>query len=380
VFARKYQIAVDPNPSPGVNVVGYLRAELGIAEVARQIVRSVERAEIPCSTLTYQRTLSRQEHPFSSPDCMTAPFDTNIICVNADQLPFFRSDVGSAFFYGRYSIGVWFWEVARFPERLHSAFDLVDEVWVGSEFVRRAIAAETSKPVRVVPLPIGEPPEMTLTRAELGLPDGFLFLFSFDFLSVFERKNPLAVVDAFKRAFEPDEGAALVIKSVNGEWDTRSLRGLQAAAADRSDIRVIDRYMSTAGNDAMVAACDCYVSLHRSEGYGLTIAEAMAYGKPIIATGYSGNLEFMTDENGYLVPFRLVPIPELCGPYPAGEEWADPDVAAAAELMRRVYQHQDEARELGRRARAALLEQHTTDRTASFIATRRAEIREGAGK
>src|SRR6266545_2993205 len=157
VFGRKYQIAVDPNPSPGVNVVGYLRAELGIAEIARQIVRSVQRAGIPCSTLTYHRTLSRQEHPFSSPDCMTAPFDTNIICVNADQLPFFRSDVGSAFFQGRYSIGVWFWEVVHFPARFQSALDCVDEVWVASDFVLRAISAETSKPVRVVPLPIGEP-------------------------------------------------------------------------------------------------------------------------------------------------------------------------------------------------------------------------------
>ncbi len=326
--------------------------------------------------LTYHRTLSRQEHPFSSPDCMTAPFDTNIICVNADQLPFFRSDVGSAFFHGRYSIGVWFWEVAHFPARFHSALDCIDEVWVASDFVLRAISAETSKPVRVVPLPIGEPSAVRFSRDELDLPDGFLFFFSFDFLSVFERKNPLAVVQAFKRAFESNEGASLVIKSINGARDTRSLRRLQAAAADRGDIHVVDGYVSAATKNATIAACDCYVSLHRSEGYGLTMAEAMAYGKPVIATRYSGNLEFMNDANSYLVPFRPVAIPKRCGPYPAGDEWAEPDVAAAAELMRGVYDHRDEARNVGRKARAALVAHHTTERTASFISSRLGEIRQ----
>jgi glycosyltransferase involved in cell wall biosynthesis len=373
---RKYQLAVEPNPSPGVNVVGYLRAELGIAEVARQIITGVERAGIPCATLTYRRTLSRQEHPFSSLDCLTVPFDTNIICVNADQLPYLRADLGSAFFDSRYSIGVWFWEVARFPVHLHSAFDGVDEVWVASDFVRRAISAETSKPVRVVPLPIGEPSAITLSREELDLPDGFLFFFSFDFLSVFERKNPLAIVHAFKRAFQPNEGAVLVIKSINGERDAQSLRRLQAAATDRRDIRVLDGYVSADEKNALIAACDCYVSLHRSEGYGLTMAEAMAYGKPVIATKYSGNLAFMSDRNSYLVPFRPIAIPKRCGPYPAGGEWAEPDVAAAAKLMRRVYECRDEANEVGRRARAALTAHHTTERTASFISSRLDEIRE----
>jgi glycosyltransferase involved in cell wall biosynthesis len=375
-FGRAYQLAVDPNPTPGVNVVGYFRAELGIAEVARQIVRSVERAGIPFSTLTYERTLSRQEHPFGSADAVTAPFDTNIICVNADQLPYFRSEAGPEFFDQRYSIGVWFWELARFPPQYHAAFDYVDEVWVASDFVRGAIAAATAKPVHVLPLPLGEAPPVTFSRDELPLPEGFVFLFIFDFLSVFERKNPLAVVEAFKLAFQPDEGAVLVIKSINGARATRSLRRLQAVAADRPDIHIIDGYVSADTKDATIAACDCYVSLHRSEGYGLTMAEAMAYGKPVIATGYSGNLEFMNDGSSYLVPFRRVAIPRRCGPYPAGDEWAEPDIAVAAQTMRRVYDHPDEAGEIGRRARAALATNHTQGRTAAFISARLKEIRE----
>jgi glycosyltransferase involved in cell wall biosynthesis len=150
---------------------------------------------------------------------------------------------------------------------------------------------------------------------------------------------------------------------------------LQAAAGDRPDIRVVEGYVSAAEKNAMIAACDCYVSLHRSEGYGLTMAEAMAYGKPVIATRYSGNLEFMDDSNSYLVPFLLAPIPRRCGPYPAGERWAEPDVAAAAKLMRRVYERRDEALKVGRKARSTLVEHDTIGRTASFISCRLAQIR-----
>lgn len=366
---RTYRVAAQPNPVSGINVVGYFRAELGIAEVARQIVRGVDQAAIPHSTLTYQRTSSRQEHPFELPDTESAPFDTNIICVNADELSFFRHDVGDAFFRGRYSIGVWFWELARFPQRLHPALALVDEVWVASDFVRRAIAAATPKRVCVVPLPVGETAPVMLSRDELDLPGGFLFLFTFDFLSVFERKNPLAVVHAFKRAFRPGEGAVLLIKTINGKRDAQKLRRLRAEA-DWPDIHVVDGYVSASTLDAIIAACDCYVSLHRSEGYGLTMAEAMTQGKPVIATGYSGNLEFMNEQNSYLVPFRPIRLAEQCGPYPAGEEWAEPDIDSAAELMRFVYEDRESARTVGRAARDALVSEYTLERTAAFIGTR----------
>jgi glycosyltransferase involved in cell wall biosynthesis len=133
--------------------------------------------------------------------------------------------------------------------------------------------------------------------------------------------------------------------------------------------------VSASTQDSMIAACDCYVSLHRSEGYGLTMAEAMAHGKPVIATGYSGNLEFMNEQNSYLVPFRPIRLAEQCGPYAAGEEWAEPDIDAAAELMRYVYENREEARARGSAARETLAAEYTIERTAAFISTRIGVIR-----
>ena len=359
---------------PGVNVAGYLRAELGVGEAARHLIAGIRRADLPYMTLTYSATTSRQEHDFDAERSGDPVYDTNIICVNADQILAFVDDVGRDFLSGRYTIGLWWWEIGYFPEFLHGAFDVVDEVWVGSEFVAEAVAAETSKPVHVLPLGIELPNVEPLSRAQLGLPEGFLFLFSFDFLSVFERKNPLGLVEAFKQAFAPGEGPTLVLKSINGDQKLSALEELRLATADRDDILVVDRYLSAAEKNALTATCDAYVSLHRSEGFGLTMAEAMALGKPVIATGYSGNLAFMNDENSYLVPHRLVPIPEGCEPYPAGHEWAEPNLEAAAALLRRVYEHREEAAAKGARAEKDMRAHHGPNATAGFLRSRLDEI------
>jgi len=354
----------------GVNIVGYLEAELGLGEIARKLVLASERAGIPVATLTNRDLESRQEHRFEERGRGNALYDTNIICVNAAQLPELRRALGIGRFAGRYNIGVWFWELARFPEELHFAFDLVDEIWVASEFTREAVSAETSKPVHVAPMPLEAPPSARLRREDLSLPPGFLYFFSFDHFSVMDRKNPVGLVDAFKRAFSPGEGPTLLIRSINGDRRRQAQERLQGAAEGRPDIRVVDGYVPATERDAVFAACDCYVSLHRSEGLGLTMAEAMAVGKPVIATGYSGNLTFMNEQNSYLVRYRLTHVPEGCDPYPQGMEWADPDLDHAAELMRRVYERPDEAGRIGKRGRDDLQKRHTLDRTAEFIRER----------
>jgi hypothetical protein len=225
--------------------------------------------------------------------------------------------------------------------------------------VAEALTPISPIPVLPMRIPVQMGPIVPRSRAELGVPEGFLFLFSFDYLSVFERKNPLAVIEAFSRAFAPGEGPSLVLKCINGEHDPNNHERLLAAAAGREDIHVVDRYLSPGEKDGLTATSDCYVSLHRSEGFGLGMAEAMYLGKPVIATGYSGNLDFMTEENSLLVDYRLVPIGAGAPPYPADGEWADPDVEHASTLMRLVFGDRDAAAALGARAAEDIRRTHS---------------------
>jgi glycosyltransferase involved in cell wall biosynthesis len=271
---------------------------------------------------------------------------------------------------------VWAWEVERFPALFSSAAGLVDEVWTCSGHSARAIRAAVDVPVPTVPLPVVERPVPRRSRRDLGVPgDGFTFLLCFDFFSVAERKNPAGLVEAFTRAFRPGEGPRLVIKSINGGAALPELERLRLAVADRADITVIDRYLDPGDHRALIAACDAYVSLHRAEGFGYTMAEAMLAGKPVVATGYSGNLEFMDERNSYLVGHGMVAIPPGCDPYPPGSLWAEPDLDEAAALMRRVVDDPAGARAVAERARHDIRRFHGAEARAPLLAARLAAIR-----
>ena len=335
-----------PRPSPrvqvrderrpfGVNLIGYMDADLGLGVAARQMQRALEAAAVPTATISYDRTSSNLRAHSAGPT--SRPYHFNLMLIVPDQLPLFVGDVGPDFLEGHHNIGLWYWESDTLTAHQEMAFDHVDEVWAATAYLRDAFATPDRVPVSLVPSPLvfPQPDPAPGERARLGLDDRFTFMFSFDFLSVVLRKNPLGLVEAYCRAFDANDGARLILKSINGDVFPRERERLLDAAADREDIEVWDRLLPGADRLALLAAADCYVSLHRSEGLGLTMAEAMAVGTPVIATAYSGNLDFMDEHSALLVPAREV----IVGPgryYPENGHWADPDLDLAAQHMRQI--------------------------------------------
>jgi glycosyltransferase involved in cell wall biosynthesis len=368
-------------PRWGVNVAGFFTAELGVGEAARLLIAGLDAGGVPA--LPIQGNLlpsSRQgaEFSYSLPD--EAAYPINIVCINGDGIPVFAREAGRSFFESRYTIALWWWEVGAPPAGWTEAYKFVDEVWVGSQHIYDAIAPSSPVPVVRITLPVIAPVIAPRTRSQLGLPeDGFLFLYLHDYHSVAARKNPLGLIEAFKRAFVPGEGAKLVLKSINAaNWPQEHER-IRQAGAGHPDIELIDTYVSGTEKNALIDHCDCYVSLHRAEGLGLTVAEAMLLGKPVIATRYGGTLEFMNDANSYPVDWEPVRVGEGAYPYPADGTWAEPDLDQAAALMRRVRAEPAEARARGQRARTDLLERHSAAVAGSSMARRLTLIHERIG-
>jgi glycosyltransferase involved in cell wall biosynthesis len=364
------RLRITPDPAPGVNLVGPFDTGSGLGEATRMLGRAIERAGVPFVAIPYSTSPVGRSEKSELPSSDVAPYDTNVLCLQPDDLASFAAGAGARFFASRTTIGLWFWESTMLVPRYIPALRLLDRVWVVSEYVRSVLAPETSAPVRVIPIPVEEREVEAIPRERLGLPrDGFLFLALLDLISA-RRKNPHAVIEAYRTAFEPGSGARLVVKSINGrDRKPRLLAELEAATADRDDIAVIDGYVSDRERDGMLAACDCFVSLHRSEGLGLPMLEAMRLGKPVIATAYSGNLEFMDDKASFLVPCSLVAVPEGDMAHTPGAQWAEPSVEVAASHMRRVFDAPDEARAVGEAGRSKVLARFSLERAAAAVAS-----------
>jgi glycosyltransferase involved in cell wall biosynthesis len=359
----------------GVNVVGYLSSERGVGEVARQTLAALRSRDIAATGIDAPTEPQAIEKELAKVRPADHPYDYNLICVNADMTPAITAALGRSFFEGRRTAGLWFWEVSEFPDYWRRSFDEVDEVWVATEHIADALRSVTEKPVRTVRVPLTPGPVGEMSRAELGLPEGFTFLFVFDYRSVFRRKNPLGLVQAFKDAYEAGEGPSLVIKSICGDDFPADRAELVEAIADRPEIQLVEDTIPVEAKNAMIANCDCYVSLHRSEGLGLTMAEAMYFGRPVIATAYSGNLDFMTEDNSFLVPYESAKIGPHADPYPPEGEWAEPDIAAAAAMMRAVVADPEAAAARARRAAIDIRHTHSPEAAAASIEARVAEGR-----
>jgi glycosyltransferase involved in cell wall biosynthesis len=339
----------------GWSVLAYAAAELGVGEAGRRVAAAVRQSGLPTELVGVATgSESRQQHRHGYSVRETVGFENTVICVNADQLPHLFHELDLVQLRGSH-VGMWFWELDAFPERFHGAFALVKEVWVASEFTRAAVAAVADRPVRKVTLPILRPEGPTrFTRRSLGLPeDRFCFLTNFDYFSTCERKNPIGTIRAYTQAFAPDDGACLVVKSINGHRRPEEAARVRDCAAGRPDVHFLDDYVSAAGMKAMIELADVYVSLHRAEGYGLNLADAMVVGTPTIATGYSGNMDFMDDTSSALVGYDLVEVGPHAFPYDADAVWAQPRLDEASTAMRWLFTDRVGAAALAERARVS---------------------------
>lgn len=366
----------------GVNVIGYHRHVLGLGQALRMGIAALHRTAIPFVVRDFQAGIASHTTHASdqSNESSQCQFNINLIGINPDllyRLPFW---LGQDEWRTRYNIGYWFWELAQFPKAWGYARHLVDEIWVNTTFVQESLA-QSGIAVHKIPFAV----EFTMSatpsvRANYGIAaEDFVFLFSLDLDSYVERKNPLAVIRAFWEAFGENSGRArLILKMVHGERYPGVLASLAQTIANHPRITIIDEPYSAEQMRGLLQSADCYVSLHRAEGLGLAMAESMYLGKPVIATAYSGNLEFMNDDNAALVPYQLIPVKPNQYPHAQGQVWAEPDIAQAARYMQRMLSDDAWRTRLATHASAYMRTHHSLDCMAKAMQLRLEAITRGA--
>ena len=326
-FQPKQQVAA----APELTIVGYVSQATGVAAGAHASAAACKEAGISCELI--------DALPLAP---VRGQYSISLLHVNADQTQIVARALGENFFRDRYTIGMWAWELEELPDVFLEAFDWLDEVWAVSRFVQEAVAEKSPVPVVHMPHSVTAKSTTGLSRREFGIPENrFLFLMMYDALSVQERKNPLGALEAFRRAFRDRSRVGLVIKVNHAASRPEDVALVRRQVADTEGALLIDRPMSREDAHALQASCDAFVSLHRSEGFGLNIAEAMFLGKPVVATGYSGNLDFTTSQNACLVDHELVTLADHHGPYRRGNRWAEPDKDHAAGHMVRLVEDRE---------------------------------------
>ena len=366
-----------------IRFYGHLRAGFGLAGGARATARTLE--AVGCQLSYIDLALAShapiQHLPSNSWDSGNAEAmplvdlvhtNPNILASNPELLD--QRPLSAPL-----RIGYWAWELEQFPAGWEAFFSGYDEIWCPSSFTAQALAQRSPVPVIALPhLPDWDHLEQRAAhrlQQRQGQPQRpFTFLSLFDFWSTTERKNPAAVIQAFHRAFPPHQSGGppvqLIIKASSAEQFPKQAQALQSLAKGDPRIRWITTLLPQADLDRLYDQADALVSLHRAEGFGLTLADAMAIGLPVIATGYSGNLDFMPPGSAALIPWKPITIQRTCGDYVAGAIWAEPDCNAAASAMQQLASNREAATQLGARGQSAVRERLSSSRLEGIVRQR----------
>lgn len=369
----------DRSHLPGCNVIGFADGVLGIGEDARAVATALGHAGISrciCNlTLPDQHATSAS----SQMEALYVPqplFPVNIFAMTAFETARLAAQRGASLRSGRYNIGYWPWELTSLPEEWRFVFDLVDEIWAPSRFLVEVYAGLTTKPVILMPPCVSVAPTTAMDLAPFGIePGNVVFLTMFDFNSFIARKNPQAAIAAFKSAFpDPDGPERMIVKSLNAHAHPASLQDIQQQIGDDDRFVLLDGAFSRAEVCGLIAAVDCFVSLHRAEGFGRVIAEAMLLRTPVVATNWSGSVDFLKATTGFPVDGALRPVAAEEYVFWEGSDWAEPSIASAAAALRQVAARPKGIEALLTRAQSKIAGSYDLASASRALAARLADI------
>ncbi|WP_376087994.1 glycosyltransferase [Roseomonas sp. CCTCC AB2023176] len=321
-------------------LAGYLSARTGLGEGARRMLGAMRMAgldPVPADLTAAHRqgpAISDAEPGRAVPE---GP-GTIVVHVNGPMLPWGLLALGRRAVAGKRIIAYWAWELPVLPADWRRGYAACHRIWAPSRFCAEVFARPGHPAPTIVPHPPPAPDPSPLSRADLGLAEGaFLSLCVFDAASSVARKNPLAAIEAHARAFGDDPARVLVLKTHGTGHAGPAWAPVAEAAARHRNVVVMDRHLPRRDLWALMRHADVLISLHRAEGYGLAIAEAMALGRPVVATGWSGSTDVMQGPGCHAVGYTLVPARDPQGTYDMGEaRWAEADVGEAAAILRRI--------------------------------------------
>lgn len=360
----------------GVNLIGYAFGELGIGEDVRMAALALQAANIPFTVINFQPGDDIRQNDRSIEQWVNNEpiYAINIVCLTALEHLRLYIEWGGDLFKHRYTIGYWPWELQNWPANWQHCFSLVDEVWASSRHTWQAVERSSPVPVLMMPMAVALPDVKRYRRQQWQLPlSDYLFVFSFDGNSTLARKNPQAVVEAFQQAFPGgDEPVGLVIKCMRPDMKSWVWQGILALAERDRRIHIVDRMLSKSEVLGLYRLCDCFVSLHRAEGFGRGIAEALLLGLHVITTDHGGNVDFCVPGFADLVAYSLVPVGVDDYVEPDGQFWAEVDINVAAHIMKRVV---SENRKRNKSVSAKIRQRFATDVVGTAYQHRLSQIR-----
>jgi glycosyltransferase involved in cell wall biosynthesis len=363
------------NKNFGINVIGYIDGEFGLGEAVRSLIKAIQNANIPVALINFDLKTNHRHNDKTFTNFSTnAPYLINLVLIGTGEVNNILTHfTNTELFKNKYNIYFLNWESEYFPSECVQNISFFDEVWTPAQYCKDVISKYVSVPVNVIPYPIDIP----FLEAEDEVASNFYdksrfnFLFIFDYNSTLERKNPLNLIEAFQKAFgKEDVSVYLTIKTSMSTRFAKEKQLLLDKIGDSKNIKIVEKIFEKDTLNHIIKNCDGYISMHRSEGFGFTMAEAMYFSKPVIATGYSGNTEFMNADNSFLVDYEMCQVDSEIINYDKNTIWSNPGVDHAAVLLKKVRANSVEVQEIAKKAGESILNNFSVSRIGLLIENR----------